>query len=241
MGRLSIAIAAPHFKASEDQKARPPIAAGRCGKSIPLPLSCAPACPTLVTAPASSDSCPIVLAENCLPVPMACLLRKSPIVSRRGPVHVGGADAGGTRRRPIFETMARRWRPRLTGEGGEHAMSTRKRMAAALAAGMALAFAGAGAGAGRGDLRHQLGRRGRAWRLLPGGRRRHLREIRPEGHHHPEGRAGACCSAARSSSTWRATCSARSRRRRAGHPGDRGRRDLPEGSADPHGPPGSRA
>ena len=35
----------------------------------------------------------------------------------------------------------------------------------------------------QGLVRHQLGRRGRAWRLLPGGRRRHLQEIRPRRHH----------------------------------------------------------
>ena len=36
---------------------------------------------------------------------------------------------------------------------------------------------GPGASAGPGSLRHQLGRRGRAWRLLPGARRRHLQEV----------------------------------------------------------------
>ena len=35
----------------------------------------------------------------------------------------------------------------------------------------------------QGLVRHQLGRRGRAWRLLSGGRRRHLQEIRPRRHH----------------------------------------------------------
>ena len=35
----------------------------------------------------------------------------------------------------------------------------------------------------QGVVRHQLGRRGRAWRLLPGGRGRHLREVRPRRDH----------------------------------------------------------
>ena len=47
-----------------------------------------------------------------------------------------------------------------------------------------------GAGARRGDVRHQLAGRGRARRLLSGGRRRHLREIRPQGHHRPGRPAG---------------------------------------------------
>ena len=48
--------------------------------------------------------------------------------------------------------------------------------------------AGAGAKPRQGPLRHQLGGRGRAWRLLPGARGRHLQEIRPRRHHRP-GRA----------------------------------------------------
>ena len=40
----------------------------------------------------------------------------------------------------------------------------------------------------QGHLRHQLGRRGRAWRLLPGGCRRHLQKIRPR-RQHRSGRA----------------------------------------------------
>ena len=69
-------------------------------------------------------------------------------------------------------------------------------------AGASLAGPAIGGARREGHLRHQLGRRGRARRLLPGGRRRHLREIRPEGHDRagrPAGRpTGRCCSAARS-------------------------------------------
>ena len=57
-----------------------------------------------------------------------------------------------------------------------------------LAAGAAVAPAAARTGAGpqsarQGLVRHQLGGRGRARRLLPGARRRHLPEIRPRRHH----------------------------------------------------------
>ena len=38
-------------------------------------------------------------------------------------------------------------------------------------------------GAGQGLVRHQLGGRGRARRLLPGAGRRHLQEVRPRRHH----------------------------------------------------------
>ena len=71
----------------------------------------------------------------------------------------------------------------------------------------------AGVGPRRGLVRHQLARRGRAWRLLPGGRRRHLREIRPQGHDRPERRQpGAADRPTRSSSTWQGNLLARSRR-----------------------------
>ena len=53
-----------------------------------------------------------------------------------------------------------------------------------------------GAGSRQGQLRHQLARRGRAWRLLPGRRRRHLREVRPRRHHRAGRPAGGQRSAA---------------------------------------------
>ena len=61
----------------------------------------------------------------------------------------------------------------------------------------------------QGFIRHQLARRGRARRILPGGRRRHLRQIRPRRHHRPGRPAGQqrapAGGRAGSTSTWAAT------------------------------------
>ena len=96
---------------------------------------------------------------------------------------------------------------------------------------------------GQGLVRNQLGRGSRAWRLLPGGRRRHLQEIRPRRHH----RAGRSQQQQPHAADRRqarllherehAAILRRGRQQGAG--GD-GRRHLPEGPAGLPDPPGSQ-
>ena len=83
-----------------------------------------------------------------------------PLASRRGKNDDGAAVAGGI--------------PGIVAEERMHEIDR------ASGSPRALSLAAASAvGRGQGEVRHQLARRGRAWRLLPGRRRRHLREIRP--------------------------------------------------------------
>ena len=115
----------------------------------------------------------------------------------------------------------------------------------ALTAGLlALAAAlvpGARANPGQGLVWNQLGRGGRAWRLLPGGGRRHLQEIRPRRHHragrpqHQQPHAADRRQARLLHDREHAAIVRRGHQQRAG---GRGRRHLPEGSAgfpDPSG------
>ena len=114
-------------------------------------------------------------------------------------------------------------------------------LTAGLLALVAALIAGARADPRQGVVRNQLGRRGRTWRLLPGGCRRHLQEIRPRRHHragrpqhqqpHPVDRRQARLLHDRE----HAAIVRRGRQQRAA---GRGRRHLPEGSAgfpDPSG------
>ena len=98
-----------------------------------------------------------------------------------------------------------------------------------------------GAGPGRGDLRHELEGPGRAWRLLSGGGRRDLREIRP-GRDDPRGRpAGQPQPAARRRHDRLQHGRRHVRRlqlRPERHPHGGGRGHVPEGPADPDGASG---
>ena len=98
---------------------------------------------------------------------------------------------------------------------------------------------------GSGDVRHQLARPGRAWRLLPGCRRRHLRRLRPRGHDpagRPAGRRPAAAACRQDRLLHGRQPAAGLRRGGAGHPVARRRRHLPEGAAGADDPsrPGSR-
>ena len=100
---------------------------------------------------------------------------------------------------------------------------------------------GAGPAARQGLVRHQLGGAGRARRLLPGARRRHLPEIRAR-RHHRAGRAEreqpppAGGRQARLLHERELRCRASTRSSRTCRP--RGRRHVPEGPAGVHRAPG---
>ena len=90
------------------------------------------------------------------------------------------------------------------------------------------------ADAGQGLVRNQLGRRSRAWRLLPGGRRRHLQEIRPRRHHRagrPERQQPHAADRRQDRFLHGREHADVVRRGRQQRAGGVGRRDLPEGSA----------
>ena len=96
--------------------------------------------------------------------------------------------------------------------------------------------AGIGAGARQGLVRHQLGGRSRARRLLPGAGRRHLPEIRPRRHHRagrPERQQPHPAAGRQDRFLPQRQHAAGLRRGRAERADRRGRGAVPEGPAGP--------
>ena len=116
-------------------------------------------------------------------------------------------------------------------------------LTAGLLALLAALVAGARADPRQGVVRNQLGRGGRAWRLLPGGRRRHLQEIRPRRHHRarrPQHQQPHAADRRQARFLHEREHAAIVRRGRQQCAAGRGRRHLPEGSAGLPDPSGSR-